>query len=123
MLAQKAFDQHLWEETSFPNIIDPKLKTAYDQDLLHLYLHIQYLNDPVRSFLLHYSMYFYRLTLPYICHDTKKLSSSPSRPHPYPSKIYKFKNKVKTNKQTKKHLEAVGNYGENQRGIWRKEEV
>lgn len=66
---------------------------------------------------------FIDFTLPYICHDTKKLSSSPSRPHPYPSKIYKFKNKVKTNKQTKKHLEAVGNYGENQRGIWRKEEV
>lgn len=40
MLAQKAFDQHLWEETSFPNIIDPKLKTAYDQDFLYLYLQI-----------------------------------------------------------------------------------
>lgn len=39
MLAQKAFEQHLWEKMSFPSIIIPKLKTSYDQDFLYLYLH------------------------------------------------------------------------------------
>lgn len=57
MLDQKASEQHLWEETSFPNIMVPKLKKSYDHEFLHLYLH-WYLNDPVKYFSLS-CIYFY----------------------------------------------------------------
>lgn len=39
MLDQKASEQHLWEELSFPNTMVPKLKKSYDQEFLHLHLH------------------------------------------------------------------------------------
>lgn len=66
MLDQKASEQHLGEEPSFPNTMVPKLKKSYDQEFLHLHLH-WYLNDPVKYFLLP-CIYFY---LPLICHDTR----------------------------------------------------
>lgn len=108
MLDQKASEQHLGEEPSFPNTMVPKLKKSWSG----IFTSTSALVSEWPSEIFLATLYLLLPTTNMQWH--KKLSSS-SRSHPYTSKIYKLKNELA------RHLEAVRHCGE-KRGAWRKEE-